>query len=131
MAWPIKSDVSQEVTRLFVPQSLDLFFLRQPVATFNRIGKTLKLLAQRHVAMFAQVISRDDDIAWALNWKAMRPGLLQRRVISSRLPFMQKRSNCFDGTKAHARRCAGSENTEDEFFPELLHQIRCATRSRN
>jgi hypothetical protein len=68
--------------------------------------------------MFLQVTSRDHDIAWTLNWKAVGTGTLKglRHILA--LTVHQQRSNCIDGTKAHTRGSSGCENTEDEFFPK-------------
>ena len=116
-------NVSQEVARLFVSQALDPFFPGQPIAAFKWICKALKLLTQRQAAMLTQVVSRNYDIARSLNRKAVGSVRPQGQCHIFALAVDQKRSDRFDGTEAHARRGPGSENTEDELFPELL--VRC------
>lgn len=113
-------NVSQEVTRLLVSESLDAFFPGQPIATLDWIYKALELFMQGHIAMLPQVVSRDYDVARSLNWKAVCPGSPQGQGHIFALAVHKKRSDRFHGAETHARRCSGSENTEYELFPELL-----------
>ena len=112
--------VSQEVARLFVSQTLNALFPSQPIATFKWIYKALKLFTQCQAAMLTQVVSRNYDIARSLNRKAVGSVRPQGQCHIFALAVDQERSDRFDGTEAHARRRPGSENTEDELFPELL-----------
>lgn len=65
-----------------------------------------------------QESSRQNDITWSFNWKAVGAGIPQSQRHLFARAVHKKWSNCFDGTEAHVRRRAGSENAEDEFFPE-------------
>ena len=70
--------------------------------------------------MLAQVIARDDDITRALDRKTMRASFSQRARHFSPAALGQQRPHCIHGGEPHARRCAGSKNAEDEFFPETI-----------
>src|SRR6476659_342891 len=115
-----QATVAQEVTRLFVSESLDSFFPCQPIATLNRICKALELLAQTHAAMVTQVGSRDHDVAGPLNRKSVRPVILQGQRHLFATAVKQVRPDRFDGTEPHARRSSGGKDAEDKLLPKLL-----------
>src|SRR5678815_699326 len=68
--------------------------------------------------MFAQILSRNNDVTRACDWKAMCAGLLQRQRHLFASTMQQQWSNCFNGLQAHSSGSSCGENAEDEFFPQ-------------
>src|SRR5438552_4738165 len=104
----------------FESQAFNSRVLRQPVSPLAGIGEALQCFTQRHSAMFAQVVARSHNMTRSSNWKTMRASLSKRPRHLFALTFHQKRSHCLDRSQSHGSRGAGSEDAEDQFFPESL-----------
>jgi hypothetical protein len=113
-----KTDVAQVMARLFVTQTFDPPFAREPIAARVWIVEAQKTFAQAHPAVCAQVVARDDDVAGARVRVTMHAAERVRQLFLR--AFREQSAHRFDGTQTHARRCSRRKDAIDQLFPQAL-----------